>query len=84
MIFSQSCKNDLHPASADDLCRRSLDERAKQKYFGEYSSEYIPNGIVRWIFIEEKILKEIDLPPDDPQLRRVILTALRYFSSHCH
>lgn len=47
-------------------------------YFGGNYHEYIPNGIVRWKFIEEKLLRDIDLPRDDPQLRRVILNALRY------
>lgn len=54
-----------------------MDEVSLRDYFGKNYSEYISNGIVRWKFIEDKLFRDIDLPPDDPQLRKIVLIALR-------
>ena len=54
-----------------------MDEKSLAEYFGKDYLEYLANGIVKWKFIEDKLFRDIDLPPDDSQLKKIILISLR-------
>jgi hypothetical protein len=62
------------------MFRNEMSESDKVYYFGKKHEEHIANGVVRWQFIEDKLLSDIDLASHS-SLRKPVTASLRYAMS---
>lgn len=59
------------------IYRNDMNASDLEEYFGKNHKEHISNGVVRWQFIEDKLLSDIDLSSHSCE-QKTLATYLRF------